>query len=101
MSVSTTYTITFGLFRGGDTPITEDEWNLFLVQSVCPFLDSFSVREELGFWKGEPEPCRVLTFISKDYEDSLKVHAIATHYKERFKQDAVLINSTSSITDLV
>jgi len=101
MSVSTTYTITFGLFRDVNTPVTEDEWSLFLTQEVCPLLRSFSIREELGFWGGEPEPCRVLTYISQDFDDSLAVHAIASHYKARFNQQAVLINAFASFPELV
>jgi hypothetical protein len=101
MSVATTYTITFGLFREDNSPITEDEWNLFLTQEVCPLLLSFSVRDELGFWGGEPEPSRVLTYISSDFMDGISIHAIATHYKARFKQQAVIINSFASFPDFV
>jgi hypothetical protein len=100
MSVSTTYTIVFGLFAPGGC-ITEDEWNLFLTQEVVPLLPSFSVREELGFWNGEPEPCKVVTFISDDFEYGIAVHAIARHYKTRFDQEAVLINSFASFPEII
>ena len=101
MTIATTYTITFGLFRDNDTPITEDEWNNFLVSEVCPLLSSFSIRDELGFWDGEPEPSRILTFVSTDFFDGISIHAIATSYKERFKQRAVMINSFASFPDFV
>jgi hypothetical protein len=101
MSVATTYTITFGLFRENSTPITEDEWNLFLTQEVCPLLLSFSVRDELGFWGGEPEPFKVLSFVSQEFMDGISVHAIASHYKARFNQRAVMINSFASFPEFV
>ncbi len=101
MSVATTYTITFGLFRDNSSPITEDEWNLFLAQEVTPVLVNFSVREELGFWDGEPEPFKVLSFVSQEFEDGISVHAIASHYKARFNQRAVMINSFASFPDFV
>lgn len=101
MTVATTYTITFGLFRPEGAPISEDEWNLFLTQEVCPLLDSFSVSDCLGFWKGNPEPCRMLTFISHEFEDGIAIHAIASHYKARFQQESVMINSFASFPDLI
>jgi hypothetical protein len=101
MTVATTYVISFGLFRPEGEPVSEDEWNLFLVEEVCPVLESFSITDALGFWRGEPEPCRQLTFITQDHWDATTVHAVASHYKDRFNQDSVLVNSFSSFPDLV
>jgi hypothetical protein len=101
MTVATTYTITVGLYRADQDPITEDEFNLFITQEVCPILPSFSIRDELGFWNGEPEPCRVITYVSTEYEDGISIHAIATAYKARFNQKAVMINSFASFPDIV
>ena len=101
MSVNTTYTVAFGLFTPDGNVILEDEFSQFLVDEVCPLLESFSVREELGFWCGEPEPCKVLTFITDDDEDALAIWSIATAYKDRFNQEAVLVNSFTSFTDLI
>jgi hypothetical protein len=100
MTVATTYTITFGLFASG-CAITEDEWHLFLVQHVDPLLTSYSVRDELNIWKGEPEPSRVLTYISTEYEDALCIHAIASTYKQQFDQKAVMVNSFASYPEYV
>jgi hypothetical protein len=101
MSTATTYNITFGLYKDGNTPITEDEFNLFLTEEVVPLLDSFSISDTLGFWNGEPEPCRVLTFISSDYDDGVTVYGIALSYKKRFDQEAVMVNSFTSFPELV
>lgn len=101
MTVATTYMITFGLYRPGGEPVSEDDWNLFITQEVCPLLPSFSVRDELGFWDGEPEPSRVLTYISSTYEDALSIHAIASTYKARFHQQSVIINSIASFPEYV
>lgn len=101
MTVTTTYTISFGLFTPDGDAVSEDAWNNFLVEEVCPVFQSFSIREELGFWQGEPEPTRVLTFISDDHDDGIAVYGIAKAYKARFRQDAVLVNSYTSFTDLI
>ena len=101
MTVTSTYTISFGLFTPDGDAVSEDAWNNFLVEEVCPVFQSFSVREELGFWQGEPEPIRVLTFISDDHDDGIAVYGIAKAYKARFRQDAVLVNSYASFTDLL
>jgi hypothetical protein len=101
MTVATTYTITFGLLQGNNTPVTEDQWFLFLTSEVCPLLKHFSVRDELGFWNSEPEPCRVLTYVTQEFNDGISIHAIASHYKARFNQQAVFVNSFASFPDLV
>lgn len=101
MTVSTTYTLTLGLFRETANPITEDEFNLFITQEVVPLLPSFSIRDELGFYYGEPEPFRVLTFVSNEFEDALSIHAIASAYKTRFQQQAVMVNSFASFPEYV
>jgi hypothetical protein len=101
MTVSTTYTLTLGLFRNEANPITEDEFFLFVTQEVSPLLRSFSIRDEIGFWGGESEPCRVLTFVSNEFEDALSIHAIASAYKTRFQQQAVMVNSFASFPEYV
>lgn len=103
MTVTSTYTLSFGLFTEGLEAITEDAWNLFLVEEVAPVFPNFSVRDELGFWQGEPEPVRVVTIISdeEDYNTATGIWGICKIYKERFKQEAVLVNSYTSFTDLI
>lgn len=101
MTVTSTYTISFGLFTLEGDCISEDAWNNFLVEEICPVFQSFSIREELGFWMGEPEPIKVVTVISDDHDDGIAVHGIAKAYKARFDQEAVLVNSCTSFTDLV
>lgn len=104
MPLTTTFTITFGLFKKYQGVVTEDEWNLFLVEEVCPLLQGFSVREELGFWGSDPEPSKVLTVIACEQDPidlALTVHAIATSYRDRFEQEAVLVNSWNSVAELV
>lgn len=101
MTVATTYTITFGLFTSDGSCVSEDEWHLFLTQQVDPLLDNYSFRDELGIWEGEPEPSRVLTYTTTEYEDALCIHAIALTYKQRFRQKAVMVNSFTSYPEYV
>jgi hypothetical protein len=101
MTVATTYTITFGMFIPDGSCVSEDEWHLFLTQQVDPLLSSYSFRDELNIWKGEPAPSRVLTYISTEYEDALSIHAIASTYKQQFHQKAVMVNSFASYPEYV
>jgi hypothetical protein len=102
MTVTTTYIISFGLFIPDGGVVTEDEWNRFLTEEVCPVFTSFSVREELGFWNGEPEPIKVITIISDNDElSAVGVYAIAQTYRNLFNQEAVLVSYFDSITDLI
>lgn len=111
MSSTTTFELTLGLTipspdaNQPESFIEPDAFDLFLVQEASPLLRSFRITESLGFWQGEPEPCVVLTYISAPDEDTdqayLKLHAIATAFKARFSQQAVLISEYNSISVLV
>lgn len=95
--MATIHTATFGLSVPGRTvPVSEDEWNLFLVEQVCPLLPSFSVREELGFWQGEPEPCKVITVIAPHGAAPVidaQLRQVARLWAVAFEQEAVLVTS--------
>ena len=104
-NTATCYTLSFGLFRqiedGPITPITEDEWNLFVIKEVCPLFKNFSVREELGFWKGEPLPIKVVSYITSRFDDGVSVYGLAQTYKQMFGQETVLINSYTTFPEFV
>lgn len=101
ISTATQYSITFGLFKRDGEPVSEDQFYQFLNSEVTPLFSGYSLREELGMYKGEPEPCYVITIISSDYDDALAVYGIAKAYKQQFDQETVLINSTSCFPELV
>jgi hypothetical protein len=101
VTVATTYTITVGLFERDNQPISEDDFFLFIEEEVAPLLKSFSIRDELGYFNGDPEPCRVITYVSTEYEDGIAIHAIATAYKKRFNQMAVMVNSFASVPEFI
>jgi hypothetical protein len=100
-TTATCYTLHFGLFNQDLSLITEDEWNLFLVEEVCPLLKNFSIREELGFWKGEPEPIKVMSYITDRFDDGVLIYGLAKTYKQRFGQETVLINSYTTYPEFV
>lgn len=93
--MSAIHTASFGLSVPGQTaPVSEDAWNLFLVEQICPRLVSFSIREELGFWQGEPEPCKVLTVISSSGSAAATdahLRDIARLWAITFEQESVLV----------
>jgi hypothetical protein len=73
----------------------------FLEEEVIPNFKSFSVTDSTGYWKGKPEPIKILTIITGDYEDAIVIKRIAEAYKKRFYQDAVLVNTFSCFPNLV
>jgi hypothetical protein len=73
------------------------EWTQFLQQSVTPrFPEGLTVWQASGQWRGADgriveEPSHVLNLIhTGDEESEQKVEAIASEYKSRFEQEAVL-----------
>jgi hypothetical protein len=84
-----------------DRMVSEIDFNRFITDEVLGDFESFSVTDGIGYWKGKPEPIKVLTIISYSYEDALIIHRIADSYKKRFYQDAVLVNTHSCFPNLV
>lgn len=93
--MSALFTLSLGLSVPGQVaPISEDHWNLFLVQRVCVLLEGFHVRDELGFWQDEPEPCKVITVVAPSgsintIEADLQL--IARWWCQEARQDAALL----------
>jgi hypothetical protein len=109
MTLATTFQFTLGLYIPspvtGQPPaeVTQDQLTQFLVDHVCPLLDGFRVSEHLGFRKGDPVPCVVVTYTTDEDADLayLKVYAIAQAYKSLYNQDSVLIRQYASTVEFV
>ncbi|MCY1222538.1 hypothetical protein D9M68_527780 [compost metagenome] len=88
--------IYFGMARPGGT-VSEAEWDAFVQDSVVPrFPDGFTVWPASGHWRGADgkavsEATRVLSLVhAPDERSEAAARAIASDYKARFRQEAVL-----------
>lgn len=102
LNTGTVYQIYFGRYiKVLNRTVSELDFSKFVKEEVVPEFESFSIQDGVGYWKGEPEPIKILTIMSQSYEDSLPIHCIAKSYKKRFYQDAVLVNTFSCFPNLI
>jgi len=87
----------FGRNRPDGGKVADDQWQAFLDQVVTPrFPDGLTVASATGQWRGasgqvETETSQVLTLLhSGDAAARNHVAGIASEYKRRFGQEAVL-----------
>ena len=87
----------FGLL-GPSGPITEGEWEAFLLDVVTPrFPDGLTVLHASGHWRkaGKPlqrEASRVLEIVYDESPRSRRlIDEIAAIYKTRFQQESVMV----------
>lgn len=86
----------FGMARPGGA-VSDAEWDAFVQASVAPrFADGFTVWRASGQWRGMDgkvisEATRVLSLVhAPDDRSEAAARAIASEYKTRFQQEAVL-----------
>jgi Protein of unknown function (DUF3574) len=91
----------FGRNRPDGGTVTDAEWLGFLDSVVTPsFPNGFTVVEGVGQWKGqsgavERERSAIITFLhSGSPADRDRVAQVASEYKRRFHQEAVLRERT-------
>ena len=85
ISTGTVYQIYFGRYiEVLNRTVSELDFSKFVKEEIVPEFESFSIQDGVGYWKGEPEPIKVLTIVSQSYEDSLPIHSIAEAYNKRF-----------------
>lgn len=87
----------FGTAKPGGVVVSESEWNAFVQASVAPrFAQGFSVWQASGQWRGADggvvrETSYVLSVVhGADARSDAAARAIASEYKARFRQEAVL-----------
>jgi hypothetical protein len=91
----------FGRNRPSGGSVSDAEWQEFLNQVVTPrFPAGLTVVEATGQWKGpsgvvEQERSEIVTLLHGGDETARRsVEEIATEYKRRFRQEAVLRERT-------
>jgi hypothetical protein len=87
----------FGRNIGGKLGVGEARWRAFLSREVTPrFPDGLTVYDAQGQWRDAKtkavvrEPSKIVRIIvPADVQASEKIEAIASAYKQQFRQDAV------------
>jgi hypothetical protein len=102
--MSTTYQLFLGRTipnENGNGYVSNSELESFLTHTVGRFFNSWTLTEGVSCWKGILEDVVVVTIIASNYEHALDIRSVAKIYKDRFNQDAVLINSFRSDSLLI
>jgi hypothetical protein len=97
-SRATTAELVFGRNIGESLGVSDEDWRRFIDQDVTPrFPDGFSVMDVQGQWRASNgklirEPSKVLYLIlDGGPDDGAKIAHIRDAYKQRFKQESVLL----------
>ncbi len=94
----TTAELYFGRAIRNGREVTDLEWRHFLAEEVTPrFPDGFSVSENYGQWRGPDgkivgeRSMKLFIVLSGKTGEDADIEAVRSRYKERFKQDSVLL----------
>lgn len=95
MAQATRATLYLGANIEGKPGVTSSDFARFLEEFVTPHFPGFTVRDTVGYWKGQPEHSRELIILAEDGASPFfhdKVELIADAYKTKFRQEAVMIS---------
>lgn len=82
----------FGLKDQGGNYILLKDFNNFLSKFVIPTFPSFNITNGVGVWKGENEPCTIVSIITEDLANFRNdVANICKFYCMEFDQESVLV----------
>jgi hypothetical protein len=91
----------FGRAIPGGGEVTEAQWDSFVAEVIVPrFPEGFAIWRGSGHWKGDDgveanEPICVLeTWHRPDAAINAKLDEIARTYRQKFNQDAVILDRT-------
>ena len=89
------YQVYCGLAVGSDTSKKTVDRSARLVHSAAAtHLESYTVFEAQGCWKGQGEPTLIVEYITDRATDITKVNAFAHEYKWSNHQESVMIVET-------
>lgn len=88
-------TLYLGTSAAGGGHVHRGQFDMFIADSVTPRFPGFTMRDVIGYWKGEQEACREIVILAED-SDAFRhdIRTIAEHYKSRFNQEAVAYSFT-------
>lgn len=87
----------FGRDIAGTATVSDADWNSFLDTEVTPrFPGGLTVEDASGQWKGEhrivrEQSKRLTLVLAGASDDEAKLAAIRAAYKQRFRQESVLV----------
>jgi len=91
----------FGRAIPGGGEVTEAQWNSFVADMIVPrFPEGFTLWGGSGHWKGDDgaavseQTCVLEVFHRPDPAVDAKLAEIARAYRQRFNQDAVILDRT-------
>jgi hypothetical protein len=91
----------FGRAIPGGGEVTEAQWNSFVAEVIVPrFPEGFALWRGSGHWKGDDgaavseQMCVLETWHRPDPAVNAKLAEIARTYRQRFNQDAVILDRT-------
>ena len=106
-SRATTAELVFGRNVGDKLGVSDDDWRRFIDQDVTPrFPEGFSVMDVQGQWRASNgqlirEPSKVLyVILDGGPDDPAKIAHIRDAYKQRFKQESVLLVTKQACVSL-
>lgn len=87
----------FGLSRPDGGAVSDQEWQAFVDETITPRLpDGFTIVDGVGQWREASghiahERSKILMILHpRDQTTTIKLDEIRTAYKQRFKQEAVI-----------
>jgi len=80
----------FGLSIPTGGGVSVAEWHKFETEELVKVFEGFNVVDSLGYYKGEPERCKIVTLILAE-KDIPKAKKLGALYAKRFTQDSVMM----------
>jgi hypothetical protein len=77
----------------GSKTVTNKMWKSFKSSVLDKTFEGYTIQDANGVWKGDLEATKIVTILSFDSDDELKVRDIVNKYKTAFQQECVLVTS--------
>lgn len=85
-------TLYLGANVNGNPGVTDDDFSEFLNEYVTPRFPGFTVRENVGYWHGQPELSRELIIVFDGEVFRPNIEQIGRDYKHKFHQETVMVS---------
>lgn len=80
----------FGLSIPGGGTVSMKEWDAFRDEHIAKSFDSFNEMDSVGYWKGQPEPSKIVTIVMAE-EQVPDAEKLATTFATLFHQESVML----------
>tara|TARA_B110000444_G_C18714750_1_gene535462 strand:+ start:13 stop:300 length:288 start_codon:yes stop_codon:yes gene_type:complete len=84
----------FGTNICNNENVTKKEWDIFVNQNIVSELESFTISDNTGYYKGKLEITYILTIIHDNSQEIYnKLNKIKNKYIELYNQEEVMITN--------